>query len=116
MDDPLTDIFGPVEENSYDSVEEKEEPEEQQEKDEVSNIYEEKGEMEDDKPDYDPWRPLRQQVGSDLKELYVNKVPAVPGEGKIPHLCRECRFQCLISFMERKATKDLLRASKLDSP
>ena len=53
MDDRPTDIFGLVKENSC-SVEEKEEPEEQQEKDEVSNIFEEKGEVEDDNRAYDP--------------------------------------------------------------
>ena len=63
MDDRSTYGFGPVEENSDDSVEEEEEPEEEQGKDEVSSIFEEKGEVEDHKPDFDPWRPLRQKVG-----------------------------------------------------
>ena len=58
-------FFGPVKENSDDSVEEEEEPEEEQEKYEISSIFEEKGEVEDDKPDYDPWLPLRQKVGHD---------------------------------------------------
>ena len=53
MDDRLTDIFGPVEENSDDSVEEEEEPKEEQEKDEISSIFEEEGEVDDDKPNYD---------------------------------------------------------------
>ena len=47
MDDHSTDIFGPVEENSIDSVEE-------QEKDDISSIFKEKLEVEDDKPDYHP--------------------------------------------------------------
>ena len=65
MDDRSTDIFGPVEGNSDDSEEEgeEEEPEEEQEKDQISSIFEEEGEVEEDKPDYDPWRPLRQKVG-----------------------------------------------------
>ena len=62
MDDRSKDIFGPVEENDNDSVGEEEEPEEEQEKDQISNIFRERGEVEDDKPDYDPWRPLRQKV------------------------------------------------------
>ena len=84
MDDRSTDIFGPVEENSDDSVEEGEqkEPEEAQEKDDISNIYEEKGEVEDDKPDYDPWRLLRQKVGHDLKETYMNKDQQFVDRGK----------------------------------
>ena len=53
---------------------EEEEPEEEQEKDQISSIFEEEGEVEEDKPDYDPWCPLRQKVGQDLKELYWNKV------------------------------------------
>ena len=73
MNDRSTDIFGPVEENSDDSVEEEEEPEEEQEKDEISSIFEEEEEVEDDKPDYDPWRTLRQKVGRDLKDLYWNE-------------------------------------------
>ena len=72
MDDRSTDIFGLVEENSDCSVEE--EPEEEQGKGEISSIFEEEGEAEDDNADHDPWLPLRQQVGHDLKELYINKV------------------------------------------
>ena len=37
MDDHSTDIFGPVEENSDDSVEE--EPQDKQEKDEISSVF-----------------------------------------------------------------------------
>ena len=62
MDDRSTDIVGSEEENDDGSVEEEEEPEEEQEKDQISNIFRERGEVEDDKPDYDPWRPLRQKV------------------------------------------------------
>ena len=63
MDDRSRDIFGPVEEND-DSVEEEEEAEEEKEKDQISSIFEEKGEVEEDKPDYDPWRPLRPTSGA----------------------------------------------------
>ena len=90
MDERSTDIFGPVEGNSDDSEEEKEEeePEEEQEKDQISSIFEEEGEVEEDKPDYDPWRPLRQKVGQDLKELYWNKVQQFLDRGKSQNLCR----------------------------
>ena len=47
MDDRSRDIFGPVEEND-DSVEEEEEAEEEKEKDQISSIFEEKGEVEDE--------------------------------------------------------------------
>ena len=113
-------MFGPVEENSNDSVEEEEEeeeePEEGQEKDDISSIFEEKREVKNDKPDYDPWRPLRPKVWQDLKELYWKEVQQFLDIGGVPNLCRECRFQCPITWMERKATKDLLRARKMDSP
>ena len=82
MDDRSKDIFGPVEENYNDSVGEEEEPEEEQEKDQISNIFGEKGEVEDEKPDYDPCRPLRQKVGHDLKELYMNEVKQFLDKGK----------------------------------
>ena len=68
MNDRLTDIFGPVEENSDDNIEEEEEPEVEQEKDEISGIFEEEEEVEEDKPDYDPWRMLHQKVGHDLSK------------------------------------------------
>ena len=81
-------FFGPVKENSDDSVEEEEEPEEEQEKYEISSIFEEKGEVEDDKPDYDPWLRYAKKWG-----MIKSSSPAVPGWGTIPNLCRECRFQ-----------------------
>ena len=76
MDDRSPHIFEPVEENSDHSVEEEEEEEkeEEQERGDISSIFEEKGEVEDDKPDCDPWRLLRQKVGYDLKELHWNEV------------------------------------------
>ena len=58
-----TDIFGCVEGNSDNSVKEEEEPEEEQAKDGVSSIFEEKGDVKYDKPDYDLWHLLCQQVG-----------------------------------------------------
>ena len=82
MDDRSTDIVGSEEENDDGSVEEEEEPEEEQEKDQISNIFGEKGEVEDEKPDYDPCRPLRQKVGHDLKELYMNEVKQFLDKGK----------------------------------
>ena len=107
-----------MERNSNDSVEEEEEeePEEEQEKDDISSIFEEKGEVQNDKPDYDPWRPLRPKVWQDPKELYWNEVQQFLDIGEVPSLCRECRFQCPVTWMERKATKDLLRACKMNSP
>ena len=58
MDDHSTDIFEPVGENSTSDNSVEEEPQEKQEKDEISSIFEEEGEVEDDKADYDPWCPV----------------------------------------------------------
>ena len=71
-----------MEENSVDSVEEEEEPEGEQEKDEISSIFEEEEEVEEDKPDYDPWRTLRKKVGHDHKDLYWNEVQQFLDRGK----------------------------------
>ena len=45
----------------------------------------------------------------------LKRSPAVPGYGKILNLCRECRFQCPITSMERKATKDWIHSIKSDT-
>ena len=96
MDDRSTDIIGPVGGNDDDSVEEEEEPEEEQEKDRISNIFGEKGEVEEDKPDYDPWRPLRQKVGHDLKELYMNDVQQFLDKGKSQSYAENAAFNVLL--------------------
>ena len=80
-------------ENDDDSVEEEEEPEEEQEKDGISNIFGEKGEVEDD---YDPWRPLRQKVGHDLKELYMNEVQQFLDKGKFQSYTENAAFNVLL--------------------
>ena len=95
MDDRSTDIFGPVGENDDDSVEKEEEPKEEQEKDQITNIFEEKGEVEDDKPNYDPWRPLRQKEGHDLKELYMNEVQQFLDKGKSQSYAENTTFNVL---------------------
>ena len=111
MDDRPTDIFGLVKENSC-SVEEEEEPEEQQEKDEVSNIFEEKGEVEDDKRAYDPWRPLHQQVGHDLKELYVNKVQQFLERGKSRTYAENAAFNALLALWRGRLRRTYLERLK----
>ena len=96
MDDRSSDIFGPVEENDDDHVEKEEEPEGEQDKDQISYIFGEKGEVEDDKPDYDPWRPLRQKVGHDLKELYMNEVQQFLDKGKSQSYAENTAFNFLL--------------------
>jgi hypothetical protein len=63
---------GSNEENVEDKEEEEQEVE--QEKEEDSSSFEEEGKVEDDEPDYDPWNPLRKEVGKDLNEPYTKEV------------------------------------------
>ena len=78
MRTPSTDIFGPVEENNdenleeevEDEEEEEEEPEEQEENEDDTGSSEEEGEV-DNNDETDPWSPLRQKLGEDLKETYL---------------------------------------------
>ena len=94
MDDRSTNIFGPMEENSDDSVEE--EPEEEQEKDKISGIFKEEGEVEDNEADHDLWRPLCQQVGKDFKELYMSKVQQFLERGKSQTYAENAAFNALL--------------------
>ena len=88
-----TDIFGPVEENSDENIEEeveeveeeeeKEEEPEEEKKEDGSRSEEKQGEADnDDEPD--PWRPLREKEGEDLKEPYLHdRSPTVPGPNSL---------------------------------
>ena len=42
--------------------------------------------MEDDEPD--PWKPLREKVGEDLKESYLEEVQQFLDRGKYQHYAR----------------------------
>ena len=93
MRTPSTDIFGPVEENNDENIEEEveeeeeEEPEEEEEKEDNTSSSEEEGEADDD-DETDPWSPLRQKVGEDLKETYLNRFPKILFLFKLSiHLC-----------------------------
>ena len=68
MDDRSTDIFGPMEDNNDENVEEEEEVVEEED----SSSSEKEEEADDDEPD--PWSPLPQNVGEDLKEPYLKEV------------------------------------------
>ena len=67
-----------MEENNGENVEEKEEvssnseEEPEQEKEEETSSSEEEEEMDDDEPD--PWKPLGENVGEDIKESYLKEV------------------------------------------
>ena len=79
MRTPSTDIFGPVEENNDENIEdeeqeedeevEEEKEEEEPEEEETSSSEEEEEANDDNEPD--PWHPLRQKVGEDIKATYL---------------------------------------------
>ena len=115
--DHSTDIFGPVEENSDDSVEEEEEeedePEEEQEKDDISSIFEEKGEVENvNQTIRYPWRPLRQKLGQDLKELYWNEVQQFPDRGKSQTYAENAAFNALLPLWRGRLRRTNLERLK----
>ena len=127
MDDRSTDIFGPVEENSDDSVEEEEDWKRnsslKKNKKKTTLVASSKRKEKLRTINQTMIRGIRyakKWVTEDLKELYWNEVQQFLDRGKlpgkIPNLCRACRFQDTINCLERKTTKDLLRASKMDSP
>ena len=51
--------------------------------------------MDDDEPD--PWKPLREKVGEDTQESYLQEVQQFLDREKTPRLCRDSRFQCPIT-------------------
>ena len=110
MDDRSTDVFGPVEENSDDSVEE--EPQEEQEKDEISSIFEEEGEVEDDKAHHDLWCQLRQEVGHDLKEIYMNEVQQFLERGKSQTYVKNAAFNALLPVRRGRLRRTSLERLK----
>ena len=62
-------VEGKEEESSSPEEEPEKEEKEEQEEEEASSSSEEEEEMEDDEPD--PWKPLCEKVGEDLKESYL---------------------------------------------
>ena len=117
MDDRSTDIFGPVEDNNDENVEEEvdeEEPEEEQEEDEDSSSSEEEEEADDDEPD--PWSPLRQNVGEDVKETYLKEVQQFLDKGKSQTYAENAAFNVLLPVSRRRLRRTYFRASKMDSP
>ena len=103
-----------MEENSDYSVEEEEEeqPQEEQGKDDISTIFEKKGEVENDKPDYDPWRPLHQKVGQDFKELYWNEVQQFLDRGKSQTYAENAAFNALLPVWRGRLRRTYLERLK----
>ena len=115
MRTPSTDIFGPVEENNDENVEEeeeveKEEPEGEQEDEEDSSSSEEEEETYDDEPD--PWSPLRQKVGKDLKGPYLKEVQQFVDTGKSQDYAENAAFNTLLPVSRRRLRRTYLERLK----
>ena len=120
MDDRSTDIFGPVEENSDDSEEEEEEvePEEEQEKDQTRLVASSKRKEKLRKINQTmirgahyakKWgRISKNSTGTKSSSSWIGENPK-----PMPIMPLSMPY---ITCMERKATKGLLRPSKMDSP
>ena len=111
-----TDLFGfPLEENNNETVEEKEEEssssEEEPEKEEKEEQEEEEEssgseEEEDDEPD--PWQPLREKVGEDLKESYLKEVQRFLDREKSQDYAEIAAFNTLLPVSRRMLRKTYL--------
>ena len=125
MRTPSTDIFGPVEENNDENIDEEEEeeeeeevaeeqeeeePEEEPEEEETSNSEEEEEADDDDEPD--PWRPLRQKVGEDLKETYLKEVQEFLDRGKSQHYAENAAFNALLPVSRKRLRRTYLERLK----
>ena len=107
--------FGPVEDNNDENVEEEEEvdevePEEEQEEEEDSSSSEEEEEADDDEPD--PWSPLRQNVGEDLKEIYLKEVQQFLDKGKSQNYAENAAFNALLPVSRRRLRRTYLERLK----
>jgi len=115
MDDRSTDIFGPVEGHNDENVEEEEEveeeePEEEQEEEEDSSSSEEEEVADDDEPD--PWSPLRQNVGEDLRKPYLKEVQQFLGKGKSQNYSENAAFNALLPVSRRRLRRTYLERLK----
>ena len=115
---PSTDIFGPVEENNDENIEEEEEEEEVEEEQEEEEPEEEETsssdeeEEADDDYEQDPWRPLRQKVGEDLKETYLKEVQQFLDRGKSQHYAENAAFNALLPVSRRRLRRTYLERLK----
>ena len=101
MHTPSTDISGPVEETNDENIEEEaekeeeeeeeKEPEEEEEKEEDISSSKEEGRA-DDGNEPDPWSPLSQKVGKDLKETNLKEVQQFLDGGENPNTMRKMPF------------------------
>ena len=118
MRTPSTDIFGLVEENNEENIEEEEVEKEQEEEDpaeepeqkETSSSEEEEEADDDDEPD--PWHPLRQKVGEDLKETYLKEFQQFLDRGESQHYAENAAFNALLPVSKRRLGRTYLERLK----
>ena len=95
-----------MEENYNENVEEKEEEsssseeESEQEKEEETSSSEKEREIDDDEPD--PWKPLCEKVGEDLKESYLKEVQQFLDKGKTQDYAETAAFNTLLLVSRKK--------------
>ena len=120
MRTPSTDIFGLVEDNNDENIEgeeeeddddDDEEPEEEEENEDDTSSSEEEGEADDD-DEPDPWSPLRQKVGKDLKETYLKEVQQFLDKGKSQHYAENAAFNALLPVSKRRLRSTYLERLK----
>ena len=113
MSDRSPDIFDTEEEggSNEENVEEELE-EEHEEEEENSSSSEEEGETDDDEPDFDPWDPLRKQVGEDLKESYMEEVKRFLDKGKTQDYAEKAAFNALLPLSRRRLRRTYLQRLK----
>ena len=117
MHTPSTDIFGSVEENNDENIEEEveeeedKEPEEEEEKEEDTSCSEEEEEADDDDV-LDPWSPLTQNDGEDLKETYLKEVQQFLDRGKSQHYAEMAAFYALLPVSRRRLRRTYLERLK----
>ena len=114
MSDRSPDIFDTEEEggSNEENVEEELEEEPEEEEEENSSSSEEEGETDDDEPDYDPWDPLRKQVGEALKESYMEEVKRFLDKGKTQDYAEKAAFNALLPLSRRGLRRTYLQRLK----
>ena len=115
MRTPSTDIFGPVEENNDENIEDEEQEEdeeveeqEEEEPEEKETSSSEEEEEADDDNEPDPWHPLRQKVGEDIKETYLREVQQFLDKGKSQHYAENAAFNALLPVSRRRLRRTYL--------
>ena len=113
MRTPSTDIFGPVEDNNDENIEdeeqeEDEEVEEEQEEEEPEEEETSSSEEEEKADDDNPWHPLCQKVGEDMKATYLRVVQQFLDRGKSQHYAENAAFNALLPVSRRRLRRTYL--------